>query len=393
MASLFQFLLILSSLLSLTTAVVIPVTKHASTLQYVTRIYHGTALMPLKLVVDLGGPFLWLDCSSSSGSCRPIPTRSMQCSRAMAQRLSGTKPRCELLTENRVNRLSSKGELIEDILAFRSKNGSKWSKINDFIFSCAPSVLKMGLASGTGGMLGLGRSPISLPSQLATTFDFQRKFAVCLSASDGAILLGDWDSAIDPKISRSLMYTPLVNADRFGKSHDYFIYVKSVKINGERLSIGAGEAKISSVVPYATMESSVYASFVNAYLEAATNYVNMTRVASVAPFEVCFSSEGVSRGPHGPTVPVIDLVLQSEMVKWRIYGRNSMVAVNDEVICLGFLDGGLKPTSSIVIGGFQLEDNLVEFDLGISMLGFSSSLQPCSDLVRDTDSSLKKSTR
>ena len=45
---------------------------------------------------------------------------------------------------------------------------------------------------------------------------------------------------------------------------------------------------------------------------------------------------------------------------------------------VGFVDGGLEPGSpiatSIVIGGYQMEDNLLEFDLVSSKLGFSSSL-------------------
>lgn len=56
-----------------------------------------------------------------------------------------------------------------------------------------------------------------------------------------------------------------------------------------------------------------------------------------------------------------------------------MVEVSDEVMCLGFLDGGSSPRASIVIGGYQLEDNLLEFNLATSMFGFSSSL-----LMRDT---------
>ncbi|KAL3626099.1 GLC7-interacting protein 2 [Castilleja foliolosa] len=43
-------------------------------------------------------------------------------------------------------------------------------------------------------------------------------------------------------------------------------------------------------------------------------------------------------------------------------------------MCLGFLDGGLSPRTAIVIGGYQLEDNLLQFDLAASRLGFSATL-------------------
>jgi hypothetical protein len=43
-------------------------------------------------------------------------------------------------------------------------------------------------------------------------------------------------------------------------------------------------------------------------------------------------------------------------------------------LCLGFVNGGENARTSIVIGGHQLEDNLVQFDLATSRVGFSSTL-------------------
>ena len=42
--------------------------------------------------------------------------------------------------------------------------------------------------------------------------------------------------------------------------------------------------------------------------------------------------------------------------------------------CLGFVDGGAHRRTSVVIGGHQLEDNLVQFDLDSNRFGFSSSV-------------------
>lgn len=139
------------------------------------------------------------------------------------------------------------------------------------------------------------------------------------------------------------------------------------------------------MIPYTTIESSIYRSFIEAYAKSASA-ANLTRAASVAPFELCFRSNGIEATATGPAVPAIDLVLQSEMVKWRIHGRNSMVRVSEKVMCLGFLDGGEvtseAASAGVIIGGYQLEDVLLGFDLGASMLGFSSLLmneRSCSD--------------
>uniref|UniRef100_A0A5B7BX02 Putative basic 7S globulin-like n=1 Tax=Davidia involucrata TaxID=16924 RepID=A0A5B7BX02_DAVIN len=367
--------------------VLLPVTKDVSTLQYVTRIYLGTPLLPIKLVVDLGGPFLWIDCASghvSSSSYHPIQCGSLQCSMAKgsdsgndncfnSNRPCHKNKQCGLYPENTITRVTTRGELAEDTIAVGSESTGSITAVHHFIFTCAPTSLLQGLASGVKGILGLGRSRIALPSQLATALGFHhRKFTVCLSSSAGVILPGDLPGT---DILKSLMYTPLMtNQDGTILEH-YHINVRSIKINGKRVSLntsllvvdqqGYGGTRISTVVPYTTLESTIYDTFTKAYIKIATA-MNMTRVASVAPFGVCFRPAAMP--------PTIDLVLQSQMVKWRIYGRNSMVKVSDEVMCLGFLDGGLGSRNSIVIGGYQLEDNLLEFNLGTSMLGFSSSL-------------------
>ncbi|KAK7348346.1 hypothetical protein VNO80_22899 [Phaseolus coccineus] len=101
--------------------------------------------------------------------------------------------------------------------------------------------------------------------------------------------------------------------------------------------------------------------------------MKMKRVSSVAPFGACFSSRMVGKTVTGST---IDLFLKGE-VEWRIYEVNSVVKVNKKVH-LGFVDGSLElegpAATSIVIGGYQMEDNLLEFDLASSKIGFSSSL-------------------
>ena len=101
---------------------------------------------------------------------------------------------------------------------------------------------------------------------------------------------------------------------------------------------------------------------------------NIPRVAAVAPFEVCYSSKSFGSTELGPSVPSIDLILQNKKVIWRMFGANSMVVVTEEVLCLGFVEGGVEAETAMVIGGHQIEDNLLEFDLATSRLGFSSTL-------------------
>ncbi|PHT94915.1 hypothetical protein T459_02797 [Capsicum annuum] len=97
-------------------------------------------------------------------------------------------------------------------------------------------------------------------------------------------------------------------------------------------------------------------------------------VAPIAPFSACFNSSNIASTRVGPAVPPIDLVLQNENVVWRIFGANSMVQASENILCLGVVDVGLEPRTAVVIGGHTIENNLLQFDLAISRLGFASSI-------------------
>ncbi|XP_073126776.1 probable aspartic proteinase GIP2 [Henckelia pumila] len=408
MAGFLQFLLLFPLILlqgaiakkypTLPKAAVLPLTKDLSILQYVTELVIGENLAPVKLVVDLGGKFLWVDSEFTSQFSSPgsVKSCSLQCSMVEVRGCSRSggvgydaSKTCTLQVENSVSSVSTSGEMKEDRVGVRfldAMNPGSYAYIQRFLFSSAPNLLLQGLARGAKGMLGLGNSRISFPSQFSTTFGFfHRKFSMCLSPSKGAIFLGGSPPEIENDPPISMMYTPLISKNS-NIQDGYYINVNSIKISGEKLSLNpkgfVGRTKISTTIPYTTMESKIYSTFVAAYIKAATS-MNMSLVAPVAPFEVCFSPNELGSKSILPNFPTVDLVLQSELVKWRILGRNSMVRVGDEVMCLGFLNGGLNPMDPIVIGGHQLEDYMLEFNLGNSMLGFSSPLgmgkKKCSD--------------
>ncbi|KAG5560089.1 hypothetical protein RHGRI_003399 [Rhododendron griersonianum] len=388
---------------------VLPVQKDPSTLQYITQLNQRTPLVPLNLTLDLGGQFLWVDCDQgySSTTYRPARCGSASCSLAGSQGCttecnSAARPGCNnntcgMFPYNPVIRTSTGGDLGSDVVSVQSTDGNNPGRVvsvPQFLFVCGSTFLLEGLAGGVKGMAGLGRTKISLPAQFSAAFSFPRKFAVCLSSStrsSGVMFFGNGPYMLLPNTdaSASLIYTPLIvnpvsTAGSYFQgeaSSDYFIGVKSINIGGKAvpninaslLTIhqGNGGTKISTVNPYTVLETSIYKA-VTEFFRAQLPGVPM--VAAVAPFGLCFNSTNISSTRVGPGVPFIDLVLQSESVYWTIVGANSMVQVSDEVLCLGFVDGGLNPRTSIVIGGYQIEDNLLQFDLAASRLGFSSSL-------------------
>ncbi|CAL1396915.1 unnamed protein product [Linum trigynum] len=387
-------------------ALILPVTKDPSTLQYLTQINQRTPLVPVKLTLDLGGQYLWVDCEQGyvSSSYKPAPCRSAQCSLANSKScttecFSSPRPGCNnntcgLMPDNTVTRTGTSGDLGQDVVTIQSTDGSNPGqivKVPNFLFTCGATFLLDGLAKGVKGMAGLGRNKIAMPSRFSAAFSFQRKFAVCLTSGKGVVFFGDEPYVMLPNIdiSKSLIYTPLIlnkvsTASAYFEgepSSDYFIGVNSIKINNKIVPIntallkineeGFGGTKISTVQPYTVLETSIHKAVVATF---AKELSGVPRMAGVRPFELCYNSTAIGSTRVGPAVPQIDLVLQSSNVYWRIFGANSMVQVKSDVICLGFVDGGVNPRTSIVIGGHQVEDNLLQFDLAASRLGFSSSL-------------------
>ncbi|XP_065859316.1 probable aspartic proteinase GIP2 [Euphorbia lathyris] len=369
---------------------ILPISKDQSSNQYLTLIKQRTPLVPLKLTLDLGGLILWVDCEQDyvSSTYKPVHCNTPQCPSSYGC----INNICGFLADNPYKgSVLVSAQLGFDVASIQSTNGSNPGplvSLPKLMFTCSLTSMLQGLANGVTGMAGLGRHKLSLPSQFSSAFRFHKKFSMCLSSSQGVVIFGDED------VSKSLIYTQLIlnpvstatTSFASEPSSDYFIGVRSIKINGNNVPFnktflkideqGFGGTKISTVNPYTVMQTQIYKAFVRSFIK---ELAQVPRVSAVAPFGACFNSTYIGSTRVGLGVPRIDLVLQSKKVKWSIFGANSMVNVKEDVVCLGFVDGGVNPRTSIVIGGHQLEDNLLQFDLATAKLGFSSPL-----LIRQT---------
>ncbi|MCD9559306.1 hypothetical protein HAX54_017182 [Datura stramonium] len=386
----------------------IPVTKDASTLQYITEVGQRTPLVPIKLLVHLGGRSLWVDCDRgyNSSTYKPAVCNSTQCSISKSHGCGDClfRPRlqpgcnnntCYIWGENPlINTYIDRAEIAEDVLAVGSNPGVHvtWPR---FIFTCLiyPDLMRL-LADGVTGIAGFGQeSLISLPNQFALNSRFTRKFGMCLSSSTksrGVIFIGsDPYYTYNPKkvdISKNLVYTKLIKNDRgFLLSDKYYLQVSSIRVAGQDVPLnktllsinkknGVGGTKISTATPFTILHNTFYDAVKTAFIEALSKNVTLVEPPT-NQFGTCFSSKNIKSTNTGPDVPVIDIVLHKPSAFWRIYGTNSVVQVSKDVLCLSFVRQDQTWEPSIVIGGHQLEENLLVFDLQRKNIGFSSSLK------------------
>lgn len=157
----FVFLSFLSTtVLSLQTPLLTPISKDYSTLQYTLSIYLNTPLKPTRLLLDLGASFTWVDCQNhyNSTTYRHIPCNSSLCTSLHSLACSNcydapgpscANDTCALFPENSVTRKVTIANALIDSLALPTTGGSNpgpLALIPEFVFSCStPSLLK-GLA-------------------------------------------------------------------------------------------------------------------------------------------------------------------------------------------------------------------------------------------------------
>ncbi|OIS98894.1 PREDICTED: basic 7S globulin-like [Nicotiana attenuata] len=391
----------------LPTTLYLPVTKDSSTLQYTTVIGQRTPLVPIKLTVHLGGISLWVDCDIgyNSSTYHPARCNSTLCSFAKSHSCGDCifkpqiQPGCNNNTcynwgENPlINTYMDRAEIAEDVLAIGSTPGILVT-LPRFIFSCVDSSMSKDLAEGVTGIAGFGhQSPVSIPNQLALDPRFARKFGICLSSSTssrGVIFIGSGPyNFYNPKkvdISNNLVYTKLITNPRaFLQSSEYHIEVSSIRIAGKDVPLnktllsinkknGVGGTRIKTTTPFTILDNSIYNAVKTAFLMALPKNVTIVE-PPMKQFGACFSSKNIRNTNVGPDVPVIDFVLHKKSAYWRIYGANSVVQVTKDVMCLAFVGEDQTWEPSIVIGGHQMEENLLVFDLARKRIGFSSSLK------------------
>lgn len=140
----------------------LPVTKDASTLQYITQVSQRTPLIPIKLLVHLGGRSLWVDCDKGfkSSTYKPGVCNSTQCTYSNPIYCGDCilKPKlqpgcnnnsCYIWGENPlIDWFDDSAEIADDVLVIGSTPGVRvtWPR---FIFACfvSPNMVRL-LANG-----------------------------------------------------------------------------------------------------------------------------------------------------------------------------------------------------------------------------------------------------
>ncbi|XP_078158754.1 chitinase CLP-like [Carex rostrata] len=399
---------ILTSLLPLTlgqqpvvNALVAPITKDSCTSLY-TIALNSTK----QYLIDLTGRFVWGPCPTNYGLVQctaPICTEARYSDCLI---INGYRPpgfcRCEKSMRHPITGACFSGNETVIRIYIASTDGRNPTSLvlADYVNICAPDSSLDGLPRGAVGIAGFGRTnSVSLPARLAWDVSvawmgnlapnpsFYNRFALCLPSTTNAPGVAFFGAnpyyflpSYRPDISNSLIYTSLLQSPNYSDVA-YYLNVKGLAVNGMSVSFpsyelqfdssGRGGVKLSTTIPYTTMRTSIYRPFIEAY-KTATN--GIPHKPSVKPFELCFDTRDLGSTRVGYGVPPIDIML-NDGKNWTIFGANSLKDVKANTACLAFVDGGENEISAITLGGFQMEDSFLLFDVANSTLGFIPTLR------------------
>ncbi|KAF8657743.1 hypothetical protein HU200_059903 [Digitaria exilis] len=366
----------------------VPVTSGAKlrTLNYVATVGLGSG--EATVIVDTASELTWVQCKpcdschdqqdplfdpSSSPSYSSVPCNSSSCdalqvatgsvsgSSSSSPACGGAAAACSYTLSYRDGSYS-RGVLARDRLSLAGE------AIDGFVFGCGTS--NQGAPfGGTSGLMGLGRSDLSLVSQ--TMGQFGGVFSYCLplkdSGSSGSLVLGD-DSSVY-KNSTPIVYASMVSGDPLLQGPFYFLNLTGITVGGQEVASSSGFTTASKVIVdsgtvITTLVPSIYDAVREEFVRQLAEY---PPAPAFSILDTCFNMTGLRE----VQVPSVKLVFDGGVeVEVDSGGVLYFVSSDSSQVCLAMAALRSEYETSI-IGNYQQKNLRVIFDTAASQVGFA----------------------
>ncbi|CAH9080803.1 unnamed protein product [Cuscuta europaea] len=360
---------------------------------HVVQVKLGSRKTELSLVLDTGSDVTWTQCQpcgqdstncysqretifdpSTSESYQDVPCNSSSCTNDVFE-ATGAGPQCLKSTKNPVAGKStctygtayaspdtySSGNLGMDNLTLTAGAGA----IRGFIFGCG----QVNGFSGRdeAGMMGLGRSRLSIVSQTAKTFG--KRFSYCLPTERGT----GGHLTFGSPLPAAAKVTPFAVTARNG----YFIDVLDISVNGQALNIGpqvfnASGTIIDSGASFSMLPPAAFGALNDSFVRHLSKYPRAK--GDGKSFNTCFNFTGFP--DYQSIIPKISYTFAGPGKDPSVVHLNpsvAMVAINlkDPLsqVCLAF-GANRQKTDVGVFGNWQQQSLEVFYDVAGGKLGF-----------------------
>ncbi|KAL3691267.1 hypothetical protein R1sor_004918 [Riccia sorocarpa] len=344
--------------------------------EYSMEISIGTPPQTFVGVADTGSDLVWVQCSK----CNPCFNSSANFDPSLSSTYQqlGCGASCDKLGESNIlvcdptcQYTYSYGDNSTTVGDFSSE--TVWTKdgagrdlnISNFLFGCGLG--NAGLYEEINGLVGLGRGPLSFPSQIAPNLDNNNKFSYCFvlntNANDTSPILFGADAVPTGTIST----TPISSIADFVSTF-YFVNLNDISVGGSPLSIPStsfqfnnatedGGVIFDSGTTYTNLESVAYKLVVVAFIdEIQYDSVNLVDLTGL---DLCFSV------PSFDNLTVPEITFNFEGADFQLTIENIVQKVTDDsgknFICLAITEGPAGSTS--IIGNWQQQNFQVLYDL------------------------------
>ncbi|RDX68097.1 Aspartic proteinase CDR1, partial [Mucuna pruriens] len=326
-------------------------------------------------IVDTGSDIFWLQClpcktcykqttpifdPSKSKTYQTLPCSSDTCQSLPPSSCTSNESICEYSINYR-DGSHSQGNLSVETLTLGSTNGS-FVQFPKIVIGCGHDN-NVSFEGKSSGIVGLGRGPISIISQLSSSIG--GKFSYCLtpmdSQSNSSSKLNFGDAAVvsgDGTVS-----TPIVPQGLRGY---YYLTLEAFSVGEKRIgfespssrSSGVGNIIIDSGTTLTLLPYVVYSKLES----AVANAVKLKRAKDPSQIlSLCYQSTSDKLDAH---VPVITAHFSGADVK--LNAINTFIEVAHGIVCLAF------QTSEIgsILGNMAQQNMLVGYDLQKKLISF-----------------------
>uniref|UniRef100_A0ACD5ZVG2 Uncharacterized protein n=1 Tax=Avena sativa TaxID=4498 RepID=A0ACD5ZVG2_AVESA len=353
------------------------------TLNYVTTIALGAgAVANFTVIVDTGSDLTWVQCKpchacysqqdplfdpAGSTTYAAVPCNASACAASLKEATGapGTCARSGSGSERCYYALgygdgsSSRGVLATDTL------GLGGASLEGFVFGCGLS--NRGLFGGTAGLMGLGRTELSLVSQTASRFG--GVFSYCLPAttsgdSTGSLSLGRGAY----RNTTSVAYTRMISDP--AQPPFYFMNVTGTTVGGASLTasgLGARNVLIDSGTVITRLAPSVYRAIRAEFTLQFSAEAPYPAAPGFSILDTCYNLTG-----HDEVkVPLLTLQLEGGAdVTVDAAGMLFMVRKDGSQVCLAMASLPYEDQTPIV-GNYQQKNKRVVYDTVESRIGFA----------------------
>ncbi|XP_054779726.1 aspartyl protease family protein At5g10770 [Prosopis cineraria] len=349
------------------------------TLNYIVTM--GLGKQNMTVIVDTGSDLTWVQCEPCK-SCydqqgpllKPSTSPSYQsvlCNSTTCQSLlpaTGNSETCEknIPTCNYMVNYGdgsySNGELGMEHLSFGGIS------INNFVFGCGKN--NKGLFGGTSGLMGLGRSKLSVISQ--TDPIFGGVFSYCLPTTEdgasGSLVMGNESSVF--KNVTPIAYTGMVPNPQL--STFYFLNLTGINVGGVALqapSFGSRGVIIDSGTVITRLAPSVYKAL---KAEFSKQFSGFPSAPGFSILDTCYNLTGYQE----VNIPTIRMYFEDNAeLNVDVTGILYMVKEDASQVCLALASLSDEYETGI-IGNYQQKNQRIVYDIKHSKVGFGG--EPCS---------------